>query len=339
MLRRAVNFPGWRRSSALVLFTAFCSAVQPQRPRPHAQTTLRAWGDDSMRDVLARWQSAFRVRHPEARFEDTLLGSGSGMAGIITGKAEFAVMGRPASANEVMGFEWVHRYKPRGIAVLTGSLDQAGASPALVVFVHRTNPVRRLTLEQLARMFGCCGQGSRITKWGQLGAGGAWRGRTIRAYLYNNETGSGDFVEKALLGNGDKWDWTRVKEFGDFRRPSSIEQMDERIMTAFARDPYGIAISTLHYAGPDARAVAIARTANGPFVSPDRSTVECGTYPLTRRIYIYVDAPPGKAMNPLVRAFLAYVLDPAEQAQAAAQGRFLPLPESLAQSEMQELSQ
>lgn len=324
---------------AVVLFTVTpCSGMKAQQPVGVEQTVLRAWGDHAMHNVMLAWESKFRAEHPHIRFQNTLLGSGSGMAGIITGTAEFAIMGRPASANEIMGFEWVHRYKPREISVLTGSVDRAEGSPALVVFVHRANPVHQLTLQQLRRALGCCEKSTKIATWGGLGAEGAWRSRPIHAYLYNSETGTGSFLQKAILGNGDKWDWSCVHEYGDFHSPTSIAKMDFAIMSAFARDPDAIAISTLRYAGPDAIPVAIAQQDEGPFIIPNERTIRSREYQLARTIYIYVDAAPTKPINPLVREFLLFVLHPQSQRLADRSGSFLALPESLTASEARELT-
>jgi phosphate transport system substrate-binding protein len=61
------------------------------------------------------------------------------MAGIITGVSDLSLMGRPVTANEVIGFEWVHRYKPLEIQVMTGSVREDGKTPALAVLVSQTN--------------------------------------------------------------------------------------------------------------------------------------------------------------------------------------------------------
>lgn len=292
-----------------------------------------------MAGVMRAWQQAFRREHPEVRYRDTLLGSGTGMAGIITGVSQFAVMGRRATANEVMGFEWVYRYKPKGFEVLTGSLDTPEASPALVVFVHRSNPLHELTFEQLRRMLGCCREEEKIQRWGQLGLSGAWKDRIVHAYLYNNETGTGLFLQQTLLGSEDKWDWERVREFRDIQRNGRVvESADAQIMAAFARDPYGIAISTLRYADSDSRPVALSDRQAGPFYLPTAANVVSRNYPLARAVFIYVNAPPGKPFDPLAAEFLRFVLSPAGQAIAARAGKFLPLPVSIAKSEREELS-
>ena len=334
----------WRTGIGLALAAAMGMLAAPAQspallqPR-QAQDELRSWGDGAMAGVMRAWQEDFSRAHPEVRFRDTLLGSGTGMAGIITGVSQLSVMGRQATANEVMGFEWVFRYKPRGFEVLTGSMATPEASPALVVFVHRSNPLSQLSFEQLRRLLGCCQGEGKIERWGQLGLSGAWKDKIIHAYLYDNETGTGLFLQQALLGSADKWDWERVREFRDIRSSERVVNSAEaQIMAAFARDPYGIAIATLHDAGNDARPVALSERQAGPYFLPTAASVTSRDYPLARAVLLYVNAPPDKPLEPLTAEFLRFVLSPEGQAIAARAGTFLPLPDFIAEKEREELS-
>src|SRR5260370_39790466 len=101
-----------------------------------------------MRSTMTAWERAFRIYHPEITFQDTLLGTATSMAGIITSTSDLSLMGRPATVNEVIGFEWVFRVKPLGIQVMNGGLLAEGKTPALAVFVSRRNPVPQLNRAQ-----------------------------------------------------------------------------------------------------------------------------------------------------------------------------------------------
>lgn len=59
----------------------------------------------------------------------------------------------------------------------------------------------------------------------------------------------------------------------------------------------------------------------------DAQTLRCGDYPFTRPLYIYVNKPPGKPLDPLTLAFLVRVLSPEGQAQVSQAG-YIPLTES-----------
>jgi len=93
--------------------------------RPDAQLsgTIKIWGNDRMQSVLMELEQAFRKQQPEIRFQNHLMGTGTAMAGLYTGVADLAFMGRPATPKELMGFEWVFQYKPTTIEVMTGSFS------------------------------------------------------------------------------------------------------------------------------------------------------------------------------------------------------------------------
>src|SRR5215472_1977552 len=112
-------------------------SLPPYRPDQAVSGTIRVWGDDQAETVMKYWREGFGRRHPEAAVEARLLGTGSAMAGLYTGMADLTLMGRPATAKEIMAFEWVFRYKPLGLAVMTGSFDRPAKSFALAVFVHQ----------------------------------------------------------------------------------------------------------------------------------------------------------------------------------------------------------
>src|SRR5216684_8820280 len=73
--------------------------------------TIRVWGNDRMDTLMKYWQEGFKKHHPGVQFENKLIGTGTGMAGLYTGVADLSSMGRDATASEVMAFEWVFKYK------------------------------------------------------------------------------------------------------------------------------------------------------------------------------------------------------------------------------------
>jgi len=112
-------------------------------------------------------------------------------------------MGREATAPELKAFEWIFRYRPARIEIATGSLASPGRSPALVAFVHRENPLRDLSLGQLDAIVGyerLRGSPERIRTWGQLGVQGEWRDRPIHLYIYDLESGTGQFFLSQRAG-------------------------------------------------------------------------------------------------------------------------------------------
>lgn len=320
-----------RRSAiaALTLTLTGACAAQPAMPpayspSPLASGVIRSWGDDAMRATMTAWEQAFRKYHPEITFEDTLLGTATSMAGIITGTSDLSLMGRPVTANEVIGFEWVFRVKPLGIQVMNGSLKAEGKTPALAVFVSRGNPLQHISLAQLAAVLGCPADPHRPVTWALAGAQGAWSSKPIHAYLYDDQTGTGAFLLQAVQGAKDCWNWQIVHEFKDERRADgSVIPAAQQIVEALRRDPAGLAISTLAYAGPELRALPLASTAQAVPLTPE--TVTDGSYPLARGVYIYVNRAKDKPVDARVSEFLRFILSTEGQAIVLRRRDFLPL--------------
>jgi phosphate transport system substrate-binding protein len=294
----------------------------------YSQETIRIWGDGHMSQVIHALEDRFEKAHPNARFDNRLLGTGTAMAGLYTGVADLAFMGRAATAKEIMAFEWVFRYKPQSIDVMTGSLSMPGKSPALVVFVHKTNPISRLTLAQIDAIFGCERRRglTGIYTWGQLNLEGEWMGQAIHAYGYDAETGSGEFFQHTVLNDSRKWNWDVVKEFQDARRSDgSPDEASRQILDALARDVNGIGVACLCSDNSLVKPISLATDEAGPYWDATPENLIRGTYPLGRVISVYVNRMPDKPLAPKVAEFIRYVLSTEGQEIVSQDGDYLPL--------------
>ena len=327
-----------RNLVAALLALACCPGATAQRamrpkfePAPIQAGVIRSWGDSFMRDTMMKWEQAFAKYHPEVTFKDTLLGTATSMAGIITSTSDLSLMGRPATANEIIGFEWVFRVKPVGIQVMNGGLRGEGKSPALAVFVSRENPVTRISIAELAAVLGCPAHPSQPVTWAAVGAEGLWRNKPIHAYLYDDQTGTGAFLQRAVQGPKDCWNWDIVREFRDkTREDGSTDAAAKQIVEALKRDPNGLAIATLEFADPAIKALPLSGAGNEVVLTPD--AVVAGSYSLARGVYIYINRVKDKALDPKIGEFLRFVLSAEGQALVRDQGDYLPLnPEAAAE--------
>jgi phosphate transport system substrate-binding protein len=296
-------------------------------PQPVAAGTLRIWGDPYMVSVVDAWQQRFRFYHPEAQFEVRLLGTDTAMPALYGGIADLALFGRESNTTENDGFLHSLQYKPLQLRLMTGSLDSPGKSHAPVLFVRKQNPLAKLTLAQVDALFGC-GQGrpSLVRTWGELGLGGEWKDRPVHLYMPDIDSGTGVFVLRKLQGESRKMNWEIIREFADSRHPDgTVYEAAEQAMDALKADPYGLAVSSLHYASDDVKALALASVEGGPYVQASRETVIDGSYPLARRTYVFVNPATGQAVAPLVKEFLRFVYSGEGQKLVAAEPGFLPL--------------
>jgi phosphate transport system substrate-binding protein len=299
---------------------------------------VRIWGNAEMTALVEQWQVGLRKEHTNLALETHLTGSDVGMAALYTGKADVALLGREATANEIKAFEWIFRFKPTAIQVATGSLDAPGKSPALVAFVHRDNPLASVTLAQLDAAFGherLRGAARSADTWDALGLTGEWANQPINLYLFDTESGSGRHFRKAVLEDSRMLNWERLREFTDRGRPGTqSHDADAQILDALAQDRFGLAVSSLARGGRNVHALSIATREGVLPVAATRATLMARSYPLTRFVYAYVKRAPDSALDVRVGTVLRHVLGSEGQKAIEREGHYLPLPPQLANEQL-----
>jgi phosphate transport system substrate-binding protein len=317
------------------------AAAAQMPPVVTASATVRIWGNPEMVALVAAWQAGLRRRHPQLTITTHLTGSDVAMAGLYTGQADIALLGREATASELKAFEWVFRFPPTAVEIATGSLATAGKSPALVVSVHRDNPLAALSLTQLDAIFGherLLGASRPIDHWGALGLGGEWATQPINLYLYDTESGSGRDFRKVALADSRALNWERIQEFTDSGAPAArTHDADVRILDALAHDRYGIAVSSLAGANDQVRGLALSAGHGTPAVAASRVTLIGRSYPLTRVAIAYVGRTPGAAVDAHVATVLRYALSAAGQRRVERDGGYLPLRADIARRQREAL--
>ncbi|MFI5335788.1 MAG: PstS family phosphate ABC transporter substrate-binding protein [Opitutales bacterium] len=343
-----------RLGLALALWPALraqeAAAPLPEyRPGQVVTGTLRSWGNPQMAGLMKNWEAGFRRYHPDLRFEDSLKGTASAQFGLAEWVADLAVMGRQVYTYEFYGTYRRSLLLPVEIAVAGGSFDVPHKTYALAVFVHKDNPLAKLTLRQLDGIFGAQRTGGwqgmkwnrdiargpegNLRTWGQLGLTGEWANRPIHPYgppgVYPGGT---SFFQSRVMGGADTWA-EDLREYVD--RQAMIE--------ALAKDPCGIAYTGFCYATPGVKTLALAEKEGSPSVAPTRATVADRSYPLSRLVYIYftVDRPNGDPadprVDPKVREFLTYILSRQGQADVAREGDYLPLTAGVLREQLKKL--
>ena len=301
--------------------------LPPVRPLPAATRTIRIRGNAEMRDIVGVWAADFLRSHPGVRIESSFEGSDVAMAALSTGQAELAIIGREAAAQELKAFEWIFRYRPASVEVMTGP-SQPGRSPALAFYVHPDNPLAQLTLAQVDAIFSPerrRGAAAALRTWGALGLKGEWAVQPIRLHVSDTESGTGRFFRTAVLQDSRKLYWESIAEYHD---RASLENpthdASAQILAALAKDRFGLAVAAAGEAGKGVKVLALAAEAGGPAVAPTIENIAARSYPLARPILAYFNRAPGEPTDALLAEFLAHMLSGAGQDAARAAG-FLPL--------------
>src|SRR5207247_22710 len=82
---------------------------------------------------------------------------------------------------------------------------------------------------------------------------------------------------------------------------------------------------------------AISATPGGPAVAMTKDNVANRSYPLAHDAYIYVDKPPGRAMDPKVREFLRFVLSREGQEIIQKNGPYTNIPAAYIRQQLRQL--
>ena len=268
--------------------------------------SLKCVGSDTMNNLVALWVEGFKKSYPGVREGIEGKGSASAPPAITEGTATFGPMSRDWKPSEIDAFKEKHGYPPTVVPV---------AIDMLAVFVHKDNPIKSLSLEQVDAIFSQNRKGGAkadIRTWGDLGLEGAWKNRPISLYGRNATSGTyGYFKENALFK-------------GDFKPTVKEQPGSSAVVQAVASDTAGIGYSGIGYATADVRAVPLSlKTGDAP-VTTDPENAYSGDYPLSRFLYLSVNHKPGAELDPLRREFLRYVLSSSGQADVKKDG-YLPV--------------
>ena len=159
---------------------------------------------------------------------------------------------------------------------------------AIAVVVHPSNPVNGLTLQQISDIYT-----GTITNWQEIG------GEDLPIVLLSRESNSGTYVYflEEVIRLGEKSDLL-------FSPDTLLMPSSEGISAEVRQNPNAIGYDGLGYVTADQKMLGVAEDASSPYVLPAAETVNDGTYPISRELFMYTAGEPQGE----VRAYLDYIL-------------------------------
>jgi len=236
-------------------------------------------GSDTLVNLALAWAEAYTEIRPEVRISVTGGGSGTGIAAMINGTVDIA------NASRAMKPEEIAEAEANGIT----PVEFVVARDAIAVVVNPENPVSELTLQQISDLYT-----GKITNWRQLG------GDDRPVVLLSRESNSGTYVYflENVVRMGEK-ESNLLFSPNTLLMPSS-----EGISAEIRQNPNTIGYDGLGYVTPDQKVIAVAQSADGPYTLPSVVTVNDGSYPISRPLYMYTAGQPTGE----VEAYLDWVL-------------------------------
>lgn len=336
------------RSLAIVLIGIAAASVQAQTKPPHARPkpesfhasvdsdlhryepvghiggSLRAVQSDTTPGLVDLWIKGFAKYHPDVSIKADIEGSGAAGPSLTNKTADFGIIAREMMPKEELPFEEKFGYKPLEIAVAGGSYRSLAFTDALTFFVHRDNPLERLSFAQLDAIYSKTRNRKHedITTWGQLGLTGDWSDKPIHLVGVKEPNGFEYFLRLRVLKGGDWKDGITVRE--------TVHPLAPLV----AADRFAIGYAGFSYLTDGVKTLAVAEEDSGPYYMGTFDEVAAQKYPLSRVIYVYANRVPGKPLDSKLREFVSYILSEQGQQAVVQDGIFLPLPSAVAQQEL-----
>jgi phosphate transport system substrate-binding protein len=279
---------------------------------------LSSVGSDTLNNLMTLWAETFGGYYPNVNIQIQGAGSSTAPPALTEGTANLGPMSRAMRDSEIQAFEERHGYPP---TLVRTAID------VLAVYVHRDNPIEGLTIEQVDAIFSAtrrCGYPEDITRWGQVGLGGAWDNRDLTLYSRNAVSGTyGFFKENALCD-------------GDFKPTINEQPGSASVVQGVSETPNAIGYSGIGYITSGVKAVPLAMDEGGEYAPADAMHASDGSYPLARFLYVYVNKHPENGLQPLEREFLKMVLSKQGQEVVVRDG-YIPLPAAVVEQQLTEL--
>ncbi len=315
------------------------SSLQPYKPRQQVSGLIRVYGNNYIPALMKNWEEGFQKFQPGVTFTTNLPGTEAAMAGITSGIANISFIGREGYRSEIRGFHGRFGYDPLGIEISSGSFGTPHKTFSLQVFTHAGNPLKGLTLAQAQAIFGCARPGGKaIRTWGDLGLTGPLASHPIHVYGYQFDTGMAGYFNRVILHDTGLWN-ADLKDFDNGHQPNGeVINAGVYILQALAKDPDGIAFANLLYANLQVKQIGLAAHPGGPFVLATPETIWDHSFPLHRFSTLYINRPPGAAVDPKVKEFIRYILSREGMQAVVNDGAYTPINEHVAEEQRAKLN-
>ena len=271
---------------------------------------------DTLSNLMTLWAEGFRKHYPKVQLNVEGKGATTPPAAMREGVIDIGGMSRPYKDSEIEEFKRKYGYEPSHVTV---------AFDALALFVHKDNPVHKLSLAQVDAIYSSTRKRESpedSTKWGQVGLDGDWADLDITLFGRNSMSSTYGYFKERVLSKG------------DFKKSVKEQPGSAAVVKLTSEDRGAIGYSGIGARTDDVRAVPISLETAGEAFEPTRENCYSEKYPISRRLYIYFNRKPSENLKPRVREFLKFVHSRQGQEVVLKDG-FIPLTINLIDAEVE----
>ncbi|MEE2909962.1 MAG: phosphate ABC transporter substrate-binding protein [Candidatus Poribacteria bacterium] len=256
--------------------------------------TIQNAGSDTMVNLAQAWAESYASLEQKISVEVSGGGSGTGIAALINGTVDIANCSRSMKPSEIDKAVQNTGKEPKEFIV---------GFDALAVYVHKENPLEKISLQQLADIYGEQGQ---MTTWSKLDIQyAACKSDEIIRVSRQSNSGTYVYFREAILG-----------KTGDFKLGSRDLHGSKDVVELVANTPCAIGYSGMGYATDHVKMLKVSKKDGEQAAGPSVENTLNGTYPIARPLYIYsLGEPSGD-----IKKYLDWILSEAGQSIVSKSG-------------------
>lgn len=255
-------------------------------------------GSDTLVNAAQALAETYHAARPQVQIAVSGGGTGTGIAALENGTVDVANASREIKPEEAQKIAAARGQAP---------VEHVVGYDALVIYVHKDNPLAKITKPQLAAIFG---EGGATEKWTDLGLSvPGCADQTIVRVSRQNNSGTYEFFREWTLGKA------------DFKLGSRDMQGSKDVVDLVRNTPCAIGYSGMGYKTDDVRVVPLAVDDASPAVEASVAAVLDKSYPLSRGLYMYTIGEPTGELG----RYIQWVESDAGQAVIEKAG-YVPLP-------------
>ncbi len=260
--------------------------------------TIEIIGSTTVLPISEVWAKAYHEANPNVDVNVSGGGSGNGIKAIIDGTTDIGQASRGIKESEV------ELAKENGVDPVEHTVAYDGIAPV----VHPDNPAESLSIEQLSDIYS-----GEVTSWSEVGVSGMANDNIV---VVSRDSASGTY--ESWKGMVIQMDGTA--EDRDYTPAALKKNSNKDVRQTVADTPAAIGYIGLGYIDDSVKTIGVIPMDGGDAVKPVPASVQDGSFPLSRGLYMYTDGEP----TGIVADFLDWGKGDEGQALVEEQG-FVPM--------------
>ena len=249
-----------------VLGSALLAPLSPATVQASSQVVIN--GSTTVLPVVQKASESFMAAHPNVALSISGGGSGNGIKALIEGQCDIAMSSRMIADKE----------SKAAAAKKVNPVATAIAYDAIVPVVNPENPVKDLSLDQLAAIYS-----GKVRNWKELG------GQDGPIVVISRDTSSGTFES-----------WQELVMKKERVTPAALMQASNgTVVQAVAKNKNALGYIGLGYLDKSVKSLTVSK------VAASAKTALDGEWPIARELYIFTNGDPKGGVKKLVDYLLA----------------------------------